>query len=706
MSMNNESVSSAVVGEGVDAGAEMVTADPADRERWLSLDALPSAVAMVDRKGNVRWANAAWLRIAAERQEREVTVVGLSFNHVTGRVMGYDSNAAANARDGLRAVLAGSKPACEFEFACHPKGGEAWYALSITPCMVDGERGAMVQQTEVTDLKQNERRRSLNRAVARAMGREDSRREMLRDVITQVLTQMDWCVAARWAWDRASQSLRCDAVYSQRPDGNRGWGTLSNTQGLAARVWTTHCTQWSDGLDREDAAVVRTVLGGASEGVVEAVGVPVGRDGHADGVVVFYATHGHRPDTALMDMLSSLLVGGRYTPMAAAPTAPTAARSQRPASRDSISSVVDLAAASLCTVLVTGERGSGKARAAREIHLAGERARGPYVECDCTTLSPRDFDSTLFGVEAGVIPGSDRPRRGLFEQAAGGTLVFREVGALDPASQTKLLKVLEAHSYHRVGGTRELTPDVRVIATSARELRGAAHRKAFSEDLLQRLSSLVITVPSLRDRRAELGDVARAVLTDLARAYNRAAPTLDDEGLFALNTYEWPGNVRELRNVLERAWLGVGERVSHETLLTAITSLRDTAANDIAPPASPSRPAPRMEQRPAVAARPAAPAQTTQQVTTALLGAPDPLSVTLADVERAHIERVLVQTGFNMRRAAAALDISRSTLYLRAKHYKLNISRSRLGGHAEVENDNDADFELDQNDADIAATGT
>ena len=695
-------------GFGASAGVRDVSAAaPVDVERWSSLDALPSQVAVVDHLGVVRWVNASWARGVVERHGRAVESVGLSFAHACARAMGFGPDAASAARDGLRAVLTGAKGVFEFECAHHPRGGEAWSSVTVTPCEIDGKRGALVQQVDVTDVHQADRRRVVARAVARAMGADGARREMLRDVITQVCAAMNWCVAARWSWDRAAKALRCDAVYSLRPDGSRGWGTLSNTEGLASRVWATHCPQWSESLEREDAAVVKTVLGAQSHQIVEAIGVPVGHAGHADGVVVFYSAHEHRPEAALLDMLSSLLVGGRWVPSSAlAQTAREAAVAPR--ARDAFASVIELAAASLCTVLLTGERGTGKVRAARAIHAASGRARGPFVECNCASLTAQEFEAELFGGESGGQPEGKRARRGLLEQAAGGTLVLREVGALDAASQAKLLKVLESHMFQRLGDAREILTDVRVIATSTRDLRAPTPRKVrgFSDDLLQRLSSLVVAVPALRGREDHLSTVTRSVLADLARVYNRRAPSLGAAALAALAAHAWPGNIRELRNVLERAWLGVGDLVSPDAITAAIHGHPVPAANEVTPevvvaPPAPPAPAPR-------AARPAprAPAvePVAQHAPAELLGAIDPTALTLADVERAHIERVLIQTGFNMRRAATALDISRSTLYTRARHYKLNVTRSRHGGSLGVENDNDASqFEAE---ADDTATGT
>ena len=681
-----------------------------ERARWATLESLPSPVVVVDERNTVRWANAAWMRAVAERGGRAADAVGVSFAQAFGRGMGCPPDAVDAARDGLRGALSPARRIAEFEITSHPRGGEGWFSVTIAPCTVGDARGAVVQMLEITDVRQSERRRSIARAVARAMGRDDARDEMLRDVITEVCAVMNWSLAARWTWDRAAQNLRCEAVYSQRPDGSRGWGALNNQQGLASRVWRSRNALWSDGLEREDAAVARTVLRARSEELIEAVGVPVGREGRIDGVVVFYSAHGHRPDAHFIDVLSSLFTGGQWTPALA--SAPREARIEaKRQGRESAPSIVELAASSRCPLLLTGERGVGKSRVAREIHQASERNGGPIVECDCTTLSGRDFDGAMFGYEAGSAPGSDRARRGLVEQAAGGTLVLRDVGALDLAAQSKLIKLLETRAYFRVGGTRALIPDVRVIATSATDLRGAAHRKFFSEELLQRLSALVLTLPPLRERTSELGDLALSVLADLGREYDRPTPDLAPEAIEHLRAHSWSGNLRELRTVLERAWLGLGTSVSADAVASAIRSLQATAPVEVAAPVAQPRPvAPKAPPpRPVVAATPveaAATVEIARQAPTALLNAIDPTTLTLADVERAHIERVLIQTGFNIRRAATALDISRSTLYLRTKHYKIDLTDARRATHAGAESDNDNDHDLGEEHDQTVATGT
>ncbi len=205
------------------------------------------------------------------------------------------------------------------------------------------------------------------------------------------------------------------------------------------------------------------------------------------------------------------------------------------------------------------------------------------------------------------------------------------------------------------------------------------------------------------------------MLEDLGREYDRPTPELAPDAIEPLRAHSWTGNIRELRTALERAWLGLGSTVSADAVASAIRSVQATAPVEVAAPVvsprpvAPKPPPPRpvvVASAPIAPAAPSEPVEIARQVPTALLNAIDPTTLTLADVERAHIERVLIQTGFNMRRAATALDISRSTLYLRTKHYKIDLTDARRASHSGSENDNDLAHDHDDHDEETTATGT
>jgi DNA-binding NtrC family response regulator len=693
--------------------------DTRDRERWSALDALPSPVAVTGPDGVVRWTNTAWTHQSRERWKRPLDAVGQAYLTACRQGAGFPREDLDVLGEGLRAVLAGQRAIFEHEFACHPVGGEAWYSVVVTPCTIDGKRGAMIHHLDVTDLRQADRRRALARVVARAMEREEGRREMFQHVVAAVCETMGWCLAATWMWDHGTGVLRCNGVQPRSLTVTYGWSAVTTAAGIAARVWGDHEPRWFDEIDREDAAVMRTALGIQSERVREAVGVPIGHDGQVDGVVVFYSTHTHRPEPALIKLLSMLFTGARWSPTAqveARTPAASAPREEESGTR----SFATIAAQSMAPVLLRGERGAGKAHLAREIHRRSERARGPYVECSCAALHPSAFEDEFFGHEAGATPGATRTRRGLLEEANGGTLVLRDVGALDLLSQARLLKALEARSIRRLGGTREIRIDARVIATTSRDLSAAVAAGEFDSDLLRHLSAIVLEVPALRDREAEFDDIARRVVDDVARAYNRPAPELSADTLCALRAHRWPGNVRELRNVLERAWLGVGTEVSAASVVAALAALQAKAANDTAPNraraprprAAAPAPAPKPVAPPATEATPtvSTPTKPMAVLPAEFVATTDTADLTLAAFERAHIERVLKYTNFNMRRAAQVLGISRSTLYLRAKDYKLDLGTSRRAGRVAVDepasNDTDDHEELETSGDGLDATGT
>jgi DNA-binding NtrC family response regulator len=210
--------------------------------------------------------------------------------------------------------------------------------------------------------------------------------------------------------------------------------------------------------------------------------------------------------------------------------------------------MLERAALTPASVLLLGETGTGKDTLARSIHAASLRA-GPFEVLDCGAVSGSLIESELFGHERGAFTGAVSSRAGAFERAAGGTLFLDEVGELDLALQPKLLRVLEAREFRRVGGNKTLAADVRIIAATTRNLEEAVREGRFRDDLFFRLAVVTVRVPALRERPEDIPLVASRLLT----ATDPGAPPLGPGLLAALKAYDWPGNVRELRNVLERA---------------------------------------------------------------------------------------------------------------------------------------------------------
>jgi PAS domain S-box-containing protein len=275
------------------------------------------------------------------------------------------------------------------------------------------------------------------------------------------------------------------------------------------------------------------------------------------------------------------------------------------------------------TILLLGETGVGKGWLARRIHSKSPRAEHPFLEINCAGLAPQLVESELFGYERGAFTGATTQKAGLVEVAARGSLFLDEIGELPPNVQAQLLTFLDSQTFRRVGGTRNLTGNVRIIAATNLDLRQMSDRGTFRKDLYFRLSVIPVRVPPLRERREEISPLASVML----RIIGKRDLHLSEEVIEALRGYDWPGNVRELRNALERALiLSGGKPIELHHLPPEIS---EGAPVDLTEATG----TPSSERR-----------------------------GSLDDVEIEHIRRVLQETGNNQTRAAKLLGISRSTL--------------------------------------------
>jgi transcriptional regulator with GAF, ATPase, and Fis domain len=299
------------------------------------------------------------------------------------------------------------------------------------------------------------------------------------------------------------------------------------------------------------------------------------------------------------------------------------------------------------TVLLTGESGTGKEVVAHLIHRGSRRADGPFVAVNCAALPEALLESELFGSEKGAFTGAVSAHAGRLEQAGGGTLFLDEVGEMSPAVQAKFLRVLEEREFQRLGGTRLLKADVRVIAATNRDLQAALAQGTFREDLYYRLHVFAIHLPPLRERREDILPLLEHFVGALGPVVlGRPAAGMSREARAHLLAYSWPGNVRELRNAVERALiLCEGGLINPEHL-----PWHAEATMSAPPPAPPSSPAPIVPS--AVEAFPAH-------------------GVDLEAMERTLIEGALKQAGQNRSKAAKLLGLSRSKLYTRLERFGL-----------------------------------
>ena len=203
-------------------------------------------------------------------------------------------------------------------------------------------------------------------------------------------------------------------------------------------------------------------------------------------------------------------------------------------------------------VLITGAAGSGKEVAARMIHRRSRRSDGPFVALNCATLAPARFEEELFGIE-GTPDGSVPRRTGVLERAHGGTLLLDEVSDMPPETQGKIVRALQDQTFERLGGSARVKVDIRVLATTNRDLQGEIAGGRFREDLYYRLAVVPLRIPSLRERREDIPDLARLLTERSSEVAGIPRRSLSADALAAMQSYDWPGNVRQLRNLID--WL-------------------------------------------------------------------------------------------------------------------------------------------------------
>jgi two-component system response regulator HydG len=214
---------------------------------------------------------------------------------------------------------------------------------------------------------------------------------------------------------------------------------------------------------------------------------------------------------------------------------------------------IERVARSDTAVAIYGESGTGKELVARAIHDRSKRAGGPFIKVNCGALAETLLESELFGHERGAFTGAVKRKLGRIELADGGTLFLDEIGEVSPAMQVKLLRVLQEHEFERVGGEQTIKVDLRVVSATHRDLPKMIERGHFREDLFYRLQVVPITVPPLRERKADIPDLARHFIAKLAPRVNPQVNNIEDEALARMLSYPFPGNVRELENVIEQA---------------------------------------------------------------------------------------------------------------------------------------------------------
>lgn len=285
-------------------------------------------------------------------------------------------------------------------------------------------------------------------------------------------------------------------------------------------------------------------------------------------------------------------------------------------------SVLELAervAKSQATVLIAGESGCGKELVARAIHHYSARASKPWVDLNCAAIPEHLLESELFGYERGAFSGAEQAKPGLFEMAHGGTIFLDEIGELDPRVQVKLLRVLDGAAFYRLGGTRKVTVDVRVVAASNRDLLAAVEQGRFRGDLYHRLSQFILRVPPLRERVEDIEPLASYFL-----GQQNAHLSFSQSAIALMEAHRWSGNIRELRNAVISAAIWAKDEEIGEEDLHGLSPAIGVTAN----------------------------------------------GANLDSIEKQAILAALALTGGHQQKAAARLGISRRTLHRKLKQYR------------------------------------
>jgi nitrogen regulation protein NR(I) len=316
------------------------------------------------------------------------------------------------------------------------------------------------------------------------------------------------------------------------------------------------------------------------------------------------------------------------------------------------------------TVLITGESGTGKELVARALFHHSSRANAPFLALNCAAIPETLLESELFGHERGAFTGAERRRIGKFEQAHEGTLFLDEIGDMSPATQAKILRILQEHSFERLGGNETIQNDVRLLAATNKNLEAEVAAGRFRQDLFYRLNVFAIRLPPLRERREDVPLLIEHFLRRFSRGLSRTVHSVAPEALVCLQAYDWPGNVRELQNVLKYALIqAAGTIVTLECLPENLR--QDASAPVLAPP----------EGR----------QLEINEFTTSLLhaGEPDIYRRVTMEVDRTLLEVVLRHVKGNQVQASELLGISRTTLRAKLRSLGITFEKQLLSPESE-----------------------
>ena len=512
------------------------------------LSSLDTHVAVLDRQGKIIAVNSAWNDFARENGVRDEHRVGAGLNYldVCRKAVRSADVELQKALDGIKAVCEGSKEYFRMEYPCHSPTRQRWFLMLVTP-LKRSEGGAVVAHNDITKRKRAEEELRASKERFQRLVETTNAIAWEADLETWVFTYVSPQVTKLLGYESAEWYKTDFWIKHLHPE-DRNFAV--NLCAESSRHLTEYEFEYrmiaADGHTVWLRDLVTVVSGSNGQKSLRGYLIDITERKRADEAL----REAHEQLRKLKDQLEAENIYLQEELRGDPKVGDIVGQS------DAITEVlhhVNVVAPTEATVLITGETGTGKELVARAIHAASSRRDRPLIRVNCGALPTSLIENELFGHEKGAFTGAVSQKAGRFELANGGTIFLDEIGELPLESQVKLLRVIQEGEFERVGGTKTIKVDVRIIAATNRNLKVTVDNGNFREDLWYRLNVFPITVPPLRHRREDIPLLTEHFVRTFAHKFGKNIKGIAPATVKALREYSWRGNVRELANVLERA---------------------------------------------------------------------------------------------------------------------------------------------------------
>lgn len=550
------------------------------------LSSLDTHVAVLDRQGKIIAVNSAWNYFARENGVRDEHRVGAGLNYldVCRKAVSSGDVELQKALDGIKAVCEGSKEYFRMEYPCHSLTRQRWFLMLVTP-LKRSEGGAVVAHNDITERKRAEEELRASKERFQRLVETTNAIAWEADLETWVFTYVSPQVTKLLGYESAEWYKTDFWIKHLHPE-DRNFAV--NLCAESSRNLTEYEFEYrmiaADGHTVWLRDLVTVVRGSNGQKSLRGYLIDITERKKAEEAL----REAHEQLRKLKDQLEAENIYLQEELRADPKFGDIVGQS------DAITEVlhhVNMVAPTEATVLITGETGTGKELVARAIHAASSRRDRPLIRVNCGALPTSLIENELFGHEKGAFTGAVSQKAGRFELANGGTIFLDEIGELPLESQVKLLRVIQEGEFERVGGSKTIKVDVRIIAATNRNLKVTVDDGNFREDLWYRLNVFPITVPPLRHRREDIPLLTEHFVRTSAHKFGKNIKGIAPATVKALREYSWPGNVRELANVLERAVINTNgpvlrirenlELVELETRRSSTKTLKEAERDNI-----------------------------------------------------------------------------------------------------------------------------